>query len=51
MRMVDLIAKKRDHVELTNEEIEWMIQSYTNKTIPDYQMSAFLMAVVLNDTD
>ena len=48
MRMVDLIAKKRDHVELTNEEIEWMIQSYTNKTIPDYQMSAFLMAVVFN---
>ena len=48
MRMVDLIAKKRDHIELTTEEIEWMIRNYTDKVIPDYQMSAFLMAVVFN---
>ena len=43
MRMVDLIYKKRHNVELTKEEIEWMINGYTNKEIPDYQMSAFLM--------
>ena len=49
MRMVDLIYKKRHNVELTKEEIEWMINGYTNKEIPDYQMSAFLMAVVFND--
>ena len=35
MRMVDLIAKKRDHIELTTEEIEWMIRNYTDKVIPD----------------
>ncbi len=48
MRMVDLISKKRQNVELTKAEIEWMINGYTNKEIPDYQMSAFLMAVVFN---
>ncbi|MEE0880961.1 MAG: pyrimidine-nucleoside phosphorylase, partial [Turicibacter sp.] len=49
MRMVDLIAKKRQNIELTSSEIEWMIKQYTAKKIPDYQMSAFLMAVVFND--
>ncbi|HAX74017.1 MAG TPA: pyrimidine-nucleoside phosphorylase [Firmicutes bacterium] len=49
MRMVDLILKKRQNIELTQQEIEWMINGYTNKQIPDYQMSAFLMAVVFND--
>ncbi len=48
MRMVDLIIKKRDRIELTKEEIEFIIREYTNKKIPDYQMSSFLMAVVLN---
>ncbi len=48
MRMVDLIIKKRDNIELTEEEIKFIIEEYTNKSIPDYQMSAFLMAVVLN---
>ncbi len=48
MRMVDLIIKKRDNIELTKEEIEFIIREYTNKNIPDYQMSSFLMAVVLN---
>lgn len=48
MRMVDLIDKKRHHVELTKQEIEWIIEGYTNKEIPDYQMSAFLMAVMFN---
>jgi pyrimidine-nucleoside phosphorylase len=45
MRMVDLIAKKRDGCALTNEEIEFIVRGYTNGEIPDYQMSAFAMAV------
>lgn len=45
MRMVDLIEKKRDGKELTKEEIRFMIEGYTNETIPDYQMSAFAMAI------
>lgn len=45
MRMVDLIQKKRDGGTLTDPEIRWMIQGYTDGTIPDYQMSAFAMAV------
>ncbi|WP_203623510.1 pyrimidine-nucleoside phosphorylase [Lacticaseibacillus sp. 866-1] len=44
MRMVDLIAKKRDGQTLTKEEINWMITGYVKDEIPDYQMSAFLMA-------
>lgn len=49
MRMVDLISKKRHNIELTPAEIEWIINGYTNKEIPDYQMSALLMAIVFND--
>jgi pyrimidine-nucleoside phosphorylase len=49
MRMVDLIAKKRDGKELTKQEIDFMIQGYTNGEIPDYQMSAFAMAVFFCD--
>lgn len=45
MRMVDLIAKKRDGHNLTKAEIDWMITAYVDEQIPDYQMSAFLMAV------
>ncbi|WP_027407672.1 pyrimidine-nucleoside phosphorylase [Anoxybacteroides tepidamans] len=45
MRMVDLIAKKRDGHALTKEEIEFIINGYTNGDIPDYQMSAWAMAV------
>ncbi|OKO90513.1 pyrimidine-nucleoside phosphorylase [Geobacillus proteiniphilus] len=45
MRMVDLIAKKRDGKALTKEEIEWIIRGYTNGDIPDYQMSALAMAI------
>ncbi len=48
MRMVDIIAKKRDGAALSEEEIRWMIASYTREEIPDYQMSAFLMAVVFS---
>lgn len=44
MRMVDLIARKRDGHELSKTEIDFIVQGYTNGTIPDYQMSSFLMA-------
>ena len=47
MRVVDLIRRKRDSGELTREEIEELIAAYTRGDIPDYQMSAWLMAVVL----
>src|ERR1700693_1602997 len=45
MRTVDLIHRKRDGEELAPEEIEFLIGGYTSGEIPDYQMSAFLMAV------
>ena len=47
MRVVDLIRRKRDSGELTPEEIEQLISAYTRGEVPDYQMSAWLMAVVL----
>jgi len=47
MRVVDLIRRKRDSGELTREEIEFLIAGYTRDEIPDYQMAAWLMAVVL----
>ncbi|MHC0551167.1 pyrimidine-nucleoside phosphorylase [Salinicoccus sp. CNSTN-B1] len=49
MRMVDIIAKKRDNGELTKEEIQYFIDGYTKGDIPDYQASALLMAVFFND--
>ena len=45
MRTVDLIQRKRDGAELAPEEIEFLVDGYTSGEIPDYQMSAFLMAV------
>ncbi len=45
MRTVDLIHRKRDGEELSAEEIAFLVDGYTSGTIPDYQMSAFLMAV------
>lgn len=47
-RMVDIIEKKRDGETLTREEITFFIDGYTNGSIPDYQASAFLMAVYFN---
>jgi pyrimidine-nucleoside phosphorylase len=44
MRTVDLIQRKRDGGELTPDEIEYLVDGYTRGDIPDYQMSAFLMA-------
>ncbi len=48
MRAVDIIIKKRDKGELTSEEIDFFIRGFTNGDIPDYQVSAFAMAVMLN---
>jgi pyrimidine-nucleoside phosphorylase len=47
MRAVDLIIKKRDGSMLSAEEITWLIDGYVRGTVPDYQMSAWAMAVVL----
>lgn len=47
--MVDLIHKKQHQKELSTEEIQWMIEQYTNNEIPDYQMSAMLMAIYFED--
>jgi len=45
MRTVDLIHRKRDNAELAPNEIQFLVDGYTRGDIPDYQMSAFLMAV------
>jgi pyrimidine-nucleoside phosphorylase len=46
MRMVDVIEKKRDGHELTDEEIRFFIKGYTDGSIPDYQASSLAMAIV-----
>ena len=51
MRMIDLIEKKRDGYKLTKDEIDFIIQGYTKGEIPDYQVSAFLMATYLKGMD
>lgn len=51
MRAVDLIAKKRDGGTLSTAEIEWLISGYVRDEIPDYQMAAWAMAVVLRGMD
>ena len=45
MRMYDIIAKKKIGLELTHDEIEFAINGFVNGEIPDYQMSALLMAI------
>jgi len=51
MRAVDIIIKKREGQRLTREEIRFFIEGYTAGTIPDYQASAWAMAVLLNGMD
>lgn len=48
MRIVDLIEKKRLNQRLSNEEIKYLINSYVAGETPDYQMAAFIMAVMFN---
>jgi pyrimidine-nucleoside phosphorylase len=45
MRMYDLILKKRNGAELSKEEINYFVDNYTNNKIPDYQVSALMMAI------
>lgn len=51
MNMYDIIEKKKLSGALSKEEIEFLVNGYTNGDIPDYQMSAFLMAVYFNGMD
>jgi pyrimidine-nucleoside phosphorylase len=48
MRPVDVILKKRDRGELTNAEIEYFVRGFASGEIPDYQVAAWAMAVLLN---
>lgn len=48
MRIVDLIEKKQDKLALSEEEIRFIVEGFTDGSIPDYQMSAFMMAVYFN---
>jgi len=48
MRAVDIIVKKRDKLELSREEIEFFVNGIANGEIPDYQVSAWAMAIMLN---
>jgi len=51
MRMIDIISKKRDGEALSADEIRHFVQAYTAGTIPDYQVSALLMAIVFQGMD
>lgn len=48
MRAVDIIIKKRDNLPLTRDEIDFFVQGITHGQIPDYQVSAWAMAIMLN---
>lgn len=48
MRMYDILDKKRNGNELTDEEISFFVSEYVNGNIPDYQASALLMAICIN---
>jgi pyrimidine-nucleoside phosphorylase len=51
MRAVDIIARKRDGLHLSAEEIDFFVQGFTRGAIPDYQVAAWLMAIVLRGMD
>ena len=51
MRIVDLINKKKHGEILTKEEIDFFVSGYTNGDIPDYQISALLMAIYFKGMD
>jgi len=51
MDVYGIIATKRDGKKLRREEIDFLISDFTSGKIPDYQMSAFLMAVCINGMD
>ena len=51
MRAVDIIAKKRDNLRLSRDEIRFVVRGYTEGSVPDYQMAALVMAVYLRGMD
>jgi len=51
MKMYDIINKKKRKERLSREEIDYLVENFTNGKIPDYQMAAFLMAVCINGMD
>ena len=51
MNIVDLIIKKRDGGKLSKEEIEFFVNGTTDSSIPDYQISAMLMAIYFQNLD
>ncbi|MGY6171964.1 thymidine phosphorylase [Candidatus Mycoplasma pogonae] len=51
MNIIKIINKKKNKEKLSKEEIEYVVSGYVNDEIKDYQMAAFLMAVLLNDLD
>ena len=51
MRFVDIIEKKKEKASLTKEELHFFIDGYVKGTIPDYQVSALLMAIYFNGMD
>ncbi len=48
MNVIEVIKKKRDKIELSREEINFIVSAFTKNKIPDYQFSAFLMAAFIN---
>ncbi|MGN0677143.1 MAG: thymidine phosphorylase, partial [Ruminococcus sp.] len=48
MNILDIISKTKHKIPLEKSEIRFLVENYTNGNIPDYQMSAWLMAVCLN---
>ena len=51
MNIYDIIEKKKHSEVLTKDEINYFVEGYTNGTIPDYQMSALLMAICIQGLD
>lgn len=51
MRAIDIIARKRDGMALSAEEIDFFVQGFTQGAIPDYQVAAWLMTILLRDMD
>jgi pyrimidine-nucleoside phosphorylase len=51
MRAVDIIAKKRDGLVLSTDEINWLVENFTTEVVKDYQMAAWAMAVLLRGMD
>ena len=49
MNIIDIIIKKKNKLELSEEEIKYVVDNFVNGNIKDYQMSSLLMAIVIND--